>query len=143
MHPVGLVAACTRSGNVRFRVAKGDDGVGHDGLRQSEELLLGLHPVHLRPGAQPDRTKPQLLCGKADILGGNGTVNDPVILCEAECPVQVAADENTGGGFPQTPTAARPLASAICASFSGSVTTTKDQSCALTQLGPLMAASSS
>ena len=39
--------------------------------------------------------------------------------------------------------AGRPLASAICASFSGSVTTTNDQSLALTQLGPLMAACSS
>ena len=142
MYPVILIAALTRGSKVCFRVAKGDDGVGHNGLRQSEELLLGLYPVHLGPGAQPDCAKPQLLCGEADVLGGNGTINDPVILCEAECPVQVAADQDTGGGFPQR-LGWRPLASAICASFSGSVTTTKDQSCALTQLGPLMAASSS
>ena len=101
MHPVGLVAALTWSGNVRFRVAKGDDGVGHDGLWQSEELLLGLHPVHLRPGAQPDCAKPQLLCSQADVLGGNGSVNHPVVLCKAERTVKVAADEDTGGSFPQ------------------------------------------
>ena len=74
MHPVGLVAACTRSGNVRFRVTEGDDRVGHNGLRQSEELFLCFYPIHLRPGAQPDCTKPQFLRRKADILGGNKIV---------------------------------------------------------------------
>lgn len=138
MYPIILIAALTRGSKVCFRVAKGDDGVGHNGLRQSEQLLLGLHPVHLGPGAQPDCAKPQLLCSKADVLGGNGSVNDPVVLGKAERTVKVAANEDTGSG-----SAGRPLASAICASFSGSVTTTKDQSRALTQLGPLMAASSS
>ena len=75
--------------------------MGHNGLRQSEQLLLGLYPVHLGPGAQPDCAKPQLLCSKADVLGGNGSVNDPVVLCKAERTVKVAADEDTGGSFPQ------------------------------------------
>ena len=70
MYPVILIAALTRGSKVCFRVAKGDDGVGHNGLRQSEELLLGLYPVHLGPGAQPDCAQPQLLCGEADVLGG-------------------------------------------------------------------------
>lgn len=50
--------------------------------------------------AQPDCAKPQLLCSKADVLGGNGSVNDPVVLCKAERTVKVAADEDAGGGFP-------------------------------------------
>ena len=101
MHPVGLVAACTRGSNVRFRVTEGDNGVGHNGLRQAEQLFLGFHPVHLRPGAQPDCAKPQLLCGKADILSGNGSINDPVILCKAERTVKIAADEDTRSSVPQ------------------------------------------
>ena len=36
MYPVSLVAARTRGGNVRFRVAEGDGGAGHDGLWQTE-----------------------------------------------------------------------------------------------------------
>ena len=75
MYPVILIAALTRGSKVCFRVAKGDDGVGHNGLRQTEELLLGLYPVHLGPGAQPDCAKPQLLCSKADVLGGNGSAD--------------------------------------------------------------------
>lgn len=82
MHPVVLIAAFTRSGDVCFRIAKDDDGVRHDGLRQAEQLLLGFYPVHLGPGAQPDCTKPQLLRRKADILGGNRAINDPVILAK-------------------------------------------------------------
>ena len=100
MYPVILIAALTRGSKVCFRVAKGDDGVGHDGLRQSEQLFLCFYPIHLRPSAQPDCTKPQLLRRKAEVLGGNGSINDPVILCEAECPVQVAADQDSGGGSP-------------------------------------------
>lgn len=34
--PVSLGVARTWGGNVRFRVAEGYDGVGHDGLRQTE-----------------------------------------------------------------------------------------------------------
>ena len=101
MYTVFLVAALARCRNVLCRVAKGDDGVGHNGLRQSEQLLLGLYPVHLGPGAQPDCAKPQLLCSKADVLGGNGSVNDPVVLCKAERTVKVASDEDTGGCFSQ------------------------------------------
>ena len=33
--------------------------------------------------------------------GGLFGVSGPVILCKAECPVQVAADQDSGGGFPQ------------------------------------------
>ena len=69
VYPVVLITALPRGGKIRFRVAKGDDGVGYDILRQSEQLFLGFHPVHLRPSAQPDGTKPQLLCGKAEVLG--------------------------------------------------------------------------
>lgn len=76
VHPVVLIAAFTRSGDVCFRIAKDDDGVRHDGLRQAEQLLLGFYPVHLGPGAQPDCTKPKLLRGKADVLGRDCTVND-------------------------------------------------------------------
>ena len=56
MYPIILIAALTRGSDVRFRVAKGDDGVGHNGLRQSEQLLLGLYPVHL--GQVPSQTAP-------------------------------------------------------------------------------------
>lgn len=94
MYPVILIAALARSGDVRLRVAKGDDGVGHDGLRQAEQLFLGFHPIHLRPSAQPDSAKPQFLRSKAEVLGGNGSVDDPVILCKAERAVKVAADED-------------------------------------------------
>ena len=135
MYPVILIAALARDSNIRFRIAKGDDGVRHDGLRQAEQLLLGFYPVHLGPGAQPDCTKPKLLRGKADILRRDCTVNDPIILCQAECTVEVAADEDASGGVSQR--------FGRAAIFSGSVTTTNDQSFALTQLGPLMAASNS
>lgn len=101
MYPVILIAALTRGSKVRFRVAKGDDRVGHNGLRQTEQLFLGLYPVHLGPGAQPDCAKPQFLRSKAEVLGGNGSVDDPVVLCKAERTVKVAADEDTGGSLPQ------------------------------------------
>ncbi len=46
MHPVGLVAARTRGGNVRFRVAEGDDSVGHDSLQQTElDYLIYNNPL--------------------------------------------------------------------------------------------------
>lgn len=56
VHPVVLIAAFTRSGDVCFRIAKDDDGVRHDGLRQAEQLLLGFYPVHL--GQVPSQTAP-------------------------------------------------------------------------------------
>lgn len=90
MHPVILIAAITRRSKVNFRIAKSDDGVRHDGFRQMEQFLLGFYPVHLRPGAEPDRTQSKLLCSKTDVLRSNRAVDDPVILGQAECAVWLA-----------------------------------------------------
>ena len=38
MHPVVLIAALAGSGEVDFRIAEGDDGVRHDGFRQTDAL---------------------------------------------------------------------------------------------------------
>ena len=49
------------------------------------------------------------MCAKANVSGGNRPVYNPVVLCMAESPLQVAADENPcSAGFPF------PLPAAFC-----------------------------
>ena len=72
--------------------------MGDHGIRQVEKLFLTLHPIHLRPCTEPHRADPQRMSAKADILGGNRPIHDPVILGIAESPFQITADKNSRGG---------------------------------------------
>ena len=73
----------------------------HDVLRQAEQLPLGLHALHLRPGAQPDAAEAERLRGEGHVLPGDGRVDHPVILGPGEGALQIAANQDAQLGAAQ------------------------------------------